>query len=46
LVAKRQGQGFRRFFSALAAENFAALLAAMLIVAPVDGLVPVGLLGG
>jgi hypothetical protein len=30
----------RRFFSALAAENFAALLAAMLIVSPVDGLRP------
>jgi hypothetical protein len=30
----------RRFFSALAAENFAALLAAMLIASPVDGLRP------
>src|ERR1039457_5900558 len=40
LVAQSQDQGFRRFFSALAAENFAALLAAMLIVAPVDGLRP------
>ena len=33
-------QPLRRFFSALAAENFAALLAAMLIVSPVDGLRP------
>src|SRR5271167_215770 len=34
------GDQLRRFFSALAAENFAALLAAMLIVSPVDGFRP------
>src|ERR1700733_5624208 len=33
-------QPLRRFFSALAAENFAALEAAIWIVAPVDGLRP------
>src|ERR1700691_5914984 len=33
-------QPLRRFFSALAAENFAALEAAILIVSPVDGLRP------
>src|SRR5262249_19160149 len=35
-----QAQGVRRFFRALAAEKFAALLAGIWIVCPVDGLRP------
>src|ERR1700757_2571955 len=36
----KDDQGLRRFFNALAAENFAALLAPIWIVWPVEGLRP------